>query len=60
LYVEDKRLALILRIQMFCEEALYLQKLIAKELEDFVVAQGVTHEYIMRTAERNLKKLKGE
>jgi hypothetical protein len=60
LYVEDKRFALILRIQQFSEEALVLQKLIAKELEDFVVSQGVSREQIMRLAEENLRKLKGE
>lgn len=60
LYVEDTRLALIVRIQMFCEEALLLQKLIARELEDFVVAQGVSRKHIMDIAEENLRKLKGE
>jgi hypothetical protein len=60
LYLEDKRIALILRIQEFSEEALILQKLIAKELEDFVISQGVSREQIMRLAEENLRKLKGE
>jgi hypothetical protein len=60
LYVEDKRLALILRIQAFSEEAMLLQKLIAKEMEDFVVSQGVDRQQIMSLAQENLRKLKGE
>lgn len=60
LYVEDKRFALIVRIRKFSEDALVLQKLIEKELEDFVVSQGVNRDHIVRVAEKNLKKLKGE
>ncbi len=56
LYVEDKWFALITRIHKFSEEALALQKLIAKELEDFVVAQGVSRDQIINMAEKNLKK----
>ena len=59
LYVEDRRFALIARIQKFSEEALALQKLISKELEDFVVAQGVSREQVILMAENKLKKSKG-
>lgn len=60
LYLDDKRYDLILRIQNFSEEALALQKLIAKELEDFVVSQGVSRKQIMEMARENLTKLRGE
>lgn len=60
LYLEDKRLELILRIQKFSEEALVLQKLIAKKLEEFVVAQGVSRKEITQVAEKNMRKLKEE
>ena len=59
LYEEDKRLALILRIQEFSKEALTLQKLIAKELEDFVGSQGVSREQVLHIALENLSKLEG-
>lgn len=60
LYLDGKRYALILRIQNFLEEALILQKLVAEELENFVVSQGVSREQIMRIAHENLRKLRGE
>ena len=60
LYEEDKRLALILRIQEFSKEALTLQKLIAKELEDFVGSQGVSREQVLHIALENLSKLEGK
>ena len=60
LYLNDKRHELILRIQSFSEEALLLQKLVAKELEDFVVSQGVSREQIMKLAVESLRKLRGE
>lgn len=60
LYVDDKRFALMRRIQGFSEEATILQKLIAKELEDFVVAQGVSREWIFGEAQQKINKLEGE
>ncbi|MCX5818778.1 MAG: hypothetical protein NT047_02530 [Deltaproteobacteria bacterium] len=60
LYLEVKRVALINRIQIFSDEALLLQKLIAKEMEDFVVPQRVSREQIMHMANENMRKLKGE
>jgi hypothetical protein len=60
LYVENKRHLLIARIQAFSTEATVLQKLIAKELEEFVISQGVSREEVMRIAEENLMKLRGE
>lgn len=60
LYVDDKRFALMRRIQMFSEEAMTLQKLIAKELEDYVVAQGVSREWVYHYAQGRINKLKGE
>lgn len=60
LYTEDKRFALILRIRRFSDEALLLQKLIAKELEDFVVSQGLSQAQIKHLAEERLRKLKGK
>ncbi len=60
LYVTEKRYELMSRIEAFLEEAQALQKLIASELEEFVVSQGVKPEWITQEAERQLRKLKGE
>jgi hypothetical protein len=60
LYEENKRLALILRIQEFSEEALTLLKLIAKELEDFVGSQGVSRQQVLHIALETLSKLEGK
>jgi hypothetical protein len=59
LYLEDKRYALINRIDKFAEEAIQIQKLIAEELESFVVAQGVNREWIYQQAQESINKLKG-
>jgi hypothetical protein len=60
LYINDKRNELIRRIKRFSEEAKKIQKLIAKELEDYVVAQDVSRELINRTGYENINKLKGK
>lgn len=59
LYVNESRFAIMNRIQAFSDEAIELQKLIAKELEDFVVAQGVSKEWVDQQAEQEIKRLKG-
>lgn len=60
LYVDDKRYDLIRRIGRFSEEARSIQKAIQKELEDYVVAQGVSPEWIFRYAQEKIDKLKGK
>ena len=59
LYVDEFRFALMERIKAFSDEAIYLQKIIAAELEDFVVSQGVSKELIGQQAEQKIKELKG-
>lgn len=59
LYVDETRYALMDRIRAFTEEAQKLQKLIASELEGFVVAQGVDRGKIAKEAESRINKLKG-
>jgi len=59
LYENKKRYELIRRIESFTEEARAIQKLIGKELEDYVVAQGVNRDWIHRYAENQINKLKG-
>lgn len=60
LYGNDKRYELIRRMERFSEEAKAIQKLIAKELEDYVVAQDVSRELIYHIAEENITKLEGK
>lgn len=60
LYVDKERYTLIDRIQILSSEARTLQKLVAKELEEFVVAQGVSREWIKNQAQHAIAKLKGE
>lgn len=60
LYVDEKRGALMNRIKSFSEEAKILQKLIASELEDFVVFHGVSREMIGQEATEAVRKLRGE
>ena len=47
------------RIKRFSNEALQLQKLVAQELEDFVLSQGISKEYVYQKALEKLKALKG-
>jgi hypothetical protein len=60
LYVDEKRVALMNRIKSFSKEAKTLQKLIASELEDFVVFHGVSREMIGQEAAEAVRKLRGE
>jgi len=60
LYVDKERYTLIARIQILSREAITLQKLVAKELEEFVVAQGVSREWVENQARHAIAKLKGE
>ena len=60
LYLDEKRFALMNRIQTFSDEAGILQKLVAKEMEDFVVTQGVSREWINNYAQQTISNLKGE
>lgn len=60
LYQDSKRYALILRIRKFTDDALVLQNLISKELEDFVVAQGVSKEWIYNHANETISKKRGK
>jgi hypothetical protein len=52
LYVDDTRFELVGRLKKFSENAILIQKLIAKELEDYVVAQGISRDRVYRDAER--------
>lgn len=60
LYLNSKRCTLILRIRKFTDDALVLQKLISKEIENFVVSQGVTKEWIYNHANETIRKKRGE
>lgn len=60
LYVDNKRYALIEKIRLISKEAIELQKLVSKDLEYFVVAQGVSQEWIYNKANQEILKLKGE
>lgn len=59
LYVDKTRFSLMERIKRFSNEALQLQKLVAQELEDFVLSQGISKEYVYQKALEKLKALKG-
>jgi len=59
LYEDKKRYTLMARIKMLSGEARALQKLVARELEDFVVAQGVSREWIENQAKQAISELKG-
>lgn len=60
LYLDEKRVDLIERITAFSEEARTLQKLIERELEDFVVSHGLNRESIHQVASETIRKLKGD
>ena len=59
LYLNSGRNALLNRLNEFTKEAKKLQKLIAKELEDFVVSKGVSREWICRQAKSDINKKRG-
>jgi hypothetical protein len=60
LYLNSRRSALINRLHKFSNEAMQLQKLIAKELEDFVVSKGVSREWIHKKAVSEIREKQGK
>lgn len=60
LYLGSGRSALMSRLQKFTDDASSLQKLIAKELEDFVVGKGVSREWIQKKAISDVMKKHGK
>ena len=60
LYRDEMRYFLFDRLAAFSEEALNLQRLIAAELEEFVVAQGISRERIKEYAAHQIMGLRGE
>lgn len=50
LYTDAGREAILKRLSEFADQAKALQRLIAKELEDYVVEKGVSREWIARQA----------
>lgn len=59
LYLDSDRDALMNRLLKFSEDAKQLQKLIGKELEDFVVGKGVSREWIHKKAISDVMKKQG-
>lgn len=59
LYLNKDRQALFERLDEFVEQARGLQKMIAKELEDYVVGKGVSREWIRRRAILDINRKKG-
>ena len=60
LYIDERRYLLLNRLAAFSEKAVILQRLIAAELEEFVVAQGISREWIENYAARRIKTLRGD
>ena len=60
LYLDSGRSALMNRLQKFADDATRLQKLIAKELEDFVAGKGVSREWIHKKAISDVMKKQGK
>jgi hypothetical protein len=59
LYLNTDRLRLLERLHKFSEDAQKLQRLIAEELEDFVVSKGVSREWIHQKAMSDVNRDKG-
>lgn len=59
LYEDERRYPLLDRIEAFSGEALMLQRLVAAELEEFVVSQGVNRQWIESYVAQQRKKLRG-
>ncbi len=59
LYKDDKRLAVIERVELFSEEALALQKAVAADLEKFGEKQGISRKWVLAHALQQIKKLRG-
>lgn len=60
LYLDTTRNALMIRIKTFSEEAQMLHKLIAAELEEFVVSKGVSRSNVTEHANNTLRRLRGD
>lgn len=60
LYIDERRSLILKRLAGFSEEAVILQRLIYAEVEQFVVAQGVSREWIENYAAHLERVLKGE
>lgn len=59
LYLNSHRPRLLRRLNKFSEDARRLQRLIAQELEDFVVSKGVSREWIHLKAMSDVNRDKG-
>ena len=59
LYMAEKRNLLLNRLKAFSEEAINLQRLIYAKVEEFVIARGISREWIENDAARRLKDLTG-
>jgi hypothetical protein len=60
LYDDEKRSSLFTRIGTFNEEAIMIIKILATELEEFVVSQGVDRNLIQQEGEKRTRELMGE
>jgi hypothetical protein len=59
LYLNSDRCRLLERLHKFTEDAKILQRLIAEELEDFVLSKGVSREWIHQKAMSEVNRDKG-
>lgn len=59
LYLNSSRQAIFQRLERFSEQARTLQKLIAQELEDYVVGKGVSKRWIHARAIQDINAKKG-
>lgn len=59
LYLGGARHALLTRFEEFSDHARHLQKLIAKELEDYVVSKGISRDWIHRRAMQDINQKQG-
>ena len=59
LHLNIDRPRLLRRLNKFSEDARRLQRLIAQELEDFVVSKGVSREWIHQKAMSDVNRDKG-
>lgn len=60
LYTDDGIYSVLIRLNTFLETAKSLQKLVAKELEDFVVSKGVSRNWIYERANQEIRTKRGE
>lgn len=59
LYLNSDRHMLLERLNKFSEDVKRLQRLIAEELEDFVVSKGVSRKWIHQQAMSDVNRYKG-